>query len=98
MKQIILSADGCRSIYRVPDAVADDLKSYIDEFLEWMYDGPGKEKYFDGHGFRYDETAFIDYLNSRRLGPKSELTEKLDGVFQIEDVPERYRGLPNFNF
>ena len=98
MKRIILSADSCLSVYSVPDFVADDLRSYIDDFYRWIYDGQGKEKYFNGKGWVYNETAFIDYLNDRLTGPRSSLVERLSDVYQTEDVPAEYAGLPDYNF
>ena len=40
MKNIILSADGDRMVYSVPDAVADNLEKYCMEFIDWLEASP----------------------------------------------------------
>ena len=38
MKNIIISADGDRKVYSVPDVVANDLQKYCSEFCnEWIW-------------------------------------------------------------
>lgn len=36
MKRIVLSADGDRMVYLVPDEVAEQLERYCDRFWTWM--------------------------------------------------------------
>ena len=50
MKNVILSADGSSKVYSVPDAVADDLEHYCQDFCHWLYESPDAEKYHDGVG------------------------------------------------
>ena len=46
MKRVILSADGDSVVYSVPDAVADHLEKYCEQFCSgWLWDRPQAEKY-----------------------------------------------------
>jgi len=99
MKHIILSADGDSTVYSVPDPVAEDLRKYLDIFFDWLYDGPGKDRYFDGWGFRFDERAFIEYLNTELFPDEVSAEVENIGFINFESqVPPEYRGLPSFNF
>lgn len=41
MKNIVISADGDRKVYSVPDVVANDLQKYCNEFCnEWIWNSP----------------------------------------------------------
>ncbi len=99
MKYVILSADSEKTLYSVPDAVADDLRRYLDQFFDWLYYGPGKKRYWNGRCFCYNEADFIEYLN-RKVFPDEESVaiENLGWIESEEDLPERYRNLPDFNF
>ncbi len=45
MKRIVLSADGDRMVYLVPDEVAEQLERYCDRFWTWMQQSPHAVKY-----------------------------------------------------
>ena len=46
MKNIVISADGDRKVYSVPDVVANDLQKYCSEFCnEWIWSSPYAKKY-----------------------------------------------------
>lgn len=61
MKEVILSADGDRIVYLVPDAVAENLDEYCLEFCsDWLRKSPDAERYRVGAGVSYTEADFID--------------------------------------
>ena len=69
MKEVILSADGEAKLYRVPDAVAENLDTYCMEFCtDWLWKSPHAERYRMKYGnttvVSYTEEDFIDYLNA----------------------------------
>ena len=102
MKNILLSADSEISVYRVPDCVADDPDEYCVKFFKWLKESPDAQRYritVGGvAGVQYDETDFIGYLNKHVCNEQSALVETLTGVYDESDVPEKYRGLPYYNF
>ena len=102
MKNILLSADGEISVYRVPDYAADELDEYCETFFRWMKESPDAQRYrFNVNGVacvQYDETDFIRYLNEYVCNERSEIIETLAGVYDEKSVPEKYRGLPYYNF
>ena len=54
MKEEILSADGDRVVYLVPDAVADNLDEYCLELCsDWLRNSPDAEGYRIGAGVCY---------------------------------------------
>ena len=55
MKNVVLSADGDRMVYSVPDSVADRLDEYCLAFTEWLYASPHARKYRIGGGLCYNE-------------------------------------------
>ncbi len=64
MKNVILSADGDRVVYSVPDDVADNLDRYCNQFCnEWLHTSPNAKKYRVEDVVCYNEADFIDYLN-----------------------------------
>ena len=99
MKHIILSADGSSKVYSVPDAVAEDLEHYCLEFSDWLYESPEAEKYRDGEGVCYDESDFIEYLNTR-VFPDAPCVFVTDLGFLRWNrlIPLKYRRCPRFNF
>ena len=101
MKNIIISADGDRMVYSVPNVVADNLSQYCIEFCDkWLRTSPHAEKYRIDGGLCYNEQDFIEYLN-RFIFPeeKSIFIENL-GPMGIDElpVPTRYKDCPLFNF
>ena len=60
MKPVVLSADGDRMVYQVPDEVADHLEQYCLEFCtQWLATSPHADQYRIGGGFCYHEGDFI---------------------------------------
>ena len=103
MKNILLSADGEISVFRVPDQIADNLEKYCLEFsCHWLHESPDAAMYRvkrgDGIVVCYNEKDFIAYLNQYVCMEPSALVTTLANVFRVEDVPEEYCGLPYFNF
>ena len=103
MKQVLLSADGEISVYCVPDAVADDLETYCLEFsCHWLHESPDAARYRVKRGSAvvvcYTEKDFIEYLNRYICTDPSSLVTTLHNVYFKEELPEKYRGLPYFNF
>lgn len=100
MKNVVLSADGERKVYSVPDAVAEDLPGYCCEFcLRWLRTSPHAEKYRTEEGFCYDESSFIEYLNEWVFPEEpSVLVENLGWLDFNEPLPAPYTDCPDFNF
>ena len=99
MKNVILSADGSSKVYSVPDAVADDLEHYCQDFSNWLYESPDAAKYHDGAGVCYDEADFIEYLNTW-VFPEQPCVFVADlGVIRWNWLtPFKYRRCPRFKF
>ena len=103
MKKVLLSADREISVCSVSDQVADHLEKYCLEFCcDWLYQSPDASKYRvqmgDTVGVCYDEKDFIDYLNQYICEEQSTLIATLTNVYDEENLPEEYIGLPYFNF
>ncbi len=103
MKKILLSADSEISVFCVPDEIADNLEKYCLEFCcNWLHKSPAAAKYRvkmgNMIGVNYSEKDFIDYLNQYICDEKSILICTLTGVFEKDDIPKEYSGLPYFNF
>lgn len=104
MKNILLSADGEISVYSVPDEIADNLREHCIRFCdEWLRKSPEAKRYCmrmpNGKMcLCYDESDFIDYLNNFVCDTPSILVEKLEDVYELEEVPRKYKDLPYFNF
>ena len=103
MKNVLLSADCEISVFSVPDEVADNLEEYCSEFCcHWLHESPDATKYRVKMGSMigvcYGEKDFIEYLNQYVCSEQSALVETLTGVYDETNVPEKYIGLPYFNF
>ena len=103
MKNVLLSHDFPISVYSVPDEVADHLEEYCNEFaFRWLWTSPHAAKYHvkigDTVGVCFDDKDFIDYLNQYVCQEPSVLLETFSGVYMPDEVPEKYRGLPWYNF
>lgn len=103
MKTILLSADCEISVFSVPDAVADNLEEYCSEFCcHWLHESPDAANYRikmgNMIGVCYGEKDFIEYLNQYVCSERSTLVETLTSVYDETSVPEKYIGLPYFNF
>ena len=100
MKQVILSANGPKTVYAVPAEVAENLRKYCIEFADhWLRNSQDAEKYRVNGVFCFDERDFIEYLN-KYLFPaeKSFVVCPLGWIENKNDIPEKYRDLPRFNF
>ena len=99
MKNVVLSADGDRMVYSVPDSVADRLDEYCLAFTEWLYASPHARKYRIGGGLCYNEADFISYLN-RWIFPEqpSQLVRNLGWIDFGQPLPEPWQDCPQFNF
>ena len=101
MKNVIISADGDRMVYSVPDIVADNLDEYCIEFCDkWLRTSPHAKKYRVNGVLCYNERDFIEYLNRFRFsGAQSVWIENLGPTGMDElPVPERYKDCPVFHF
>ena len=100
MKNVLLSADGCLSVYAVPNIVADDLEKYCLEFCsEWLWKSPHAESYRVDGVACYTEEDFIKYLNKWVFpDTPSGLIAELKGIYNPADVPQRYKNCAWFNF
>ena len=100
MKNVVISADGDRKVYSVPDVVAEDLHAYCMEFCtKWLRTSLHAEKYRMGGGFCYNEDDFIDYLNTWVFpDQKSTLVANLGWIDFQENLPQPYTDCPQFNF
>jgi len=103
MEHLILSADGLLSVYLVPEKVINNLEKYCNEFWDWMQKSPYADKYRvdigDSIGLSYNEHDFVEYLNEWVFPDKpSQLVEKLDGVYERNNIPIKYKHCKWFNF
>lgn len=100
MKNVVISADGERKVYSVPDDVADNLEKYCMEFCDdWIWNSPQAKKYRIGEGVCYNEDDFIEYLNTYIfLDEKSVLVENLGWIDFDSELPDQYSKCPIFNF
>ena len=99
MKNIVLSADGERKVYSVPEAVADCLYEYCLDFEKWIQSSPNAKKYRTRRGYGFDEDDFIEYLNTWIFPEqKSVLVENLGWIDFESELPKPYTGCPQFNF
>lgn len=100
MKTVVLSADGERKVYAVPDVVADNLSAYCMEFCtKWLVSSPYAKKYRVRGGVCFNEDDFIEYLNAHVFpDQKSTLVKNLGWVDFDAKLPEPYCDYPAFNF
>jgi len=100
MKKVLLSADGDSIVYLVPDAVADNLEDYCLEFCSnWLRYSSDAEKFRKDGVLCYTERDFIDYLNAYVLPDcEPKMVENLGWTDLGDNLPERYKDYPYFNF
>ena len=99
MKNIVISADGDRKVYSVPDAVADNLTRYCGDFIKWLRNSPNSKKYRIGGALCYNEEDFIQYLNTWIFpNQKATLVKNLGWIAFDSKLPEPYVNCPTFNF
>lgn len=98
MKNVVLSADGERSVYLVPDEAADNLEELASgPFYGWLENDPRAEKYRTEQGYCFDETAFIEYLAQRFPDTPARFVEA-PGIDFGAPLPGEYKSCPAFNF
>lgn len=100
MKPVIISADGERKVYAVPDVVADHLEDYCQEFCcVWLVSSPDAKRYRKHGALVYNEEDFIQYLNQYRFpDTPSTLVENLGWIDFQTPLPKKYQNCPSFNF
>ena len=103
MKEVVLSADGDLSLYLVPADVADNLATVANEFASgYVWHGEKSGKFLklcgEQYGAVFDETDFIEYLNTVLYPDKPSKKLKTFKAADDEDVPEEYRKYPYYNF
>ena len=100
MKNVVISADGDRKVYSVPDVVADNLRAYCIEFCDdWLVNDSRAKKYRKGGMCCFDEETFIEYLNTWIFpNEKSVLVKNLGLVDFDSPLPAPYTDCPQFNF
>lgn len=100
MKKVVISADGDRKIYSVPDVVANNLSEYCIEFCDkWIRSSPQAKKYRIGGVVCYNEDDFIEYLNTYIFpDEKSVLVKNLGWIDFCSKLPAPYCDYPEFNF
>lgn len=100
MINVILSADSEKTVYLVPDVVADNLQEYCLKFCnDWIWNSPEAEEYRMDDGVSYDETDFIRYLN-RFVFPneQSVMVKKFSWLELKDGYPAEYENCPRYNF
>ena len=100
MKCVVLSADGDRKVYAVPDTVADNLSEYCMEFCtKWLVTSPSARKYRIHGGLCFNEADFVEYLNVHVFpDQQSSLVKNLGWIDFGQKLPEPYCDYPAFNF
>lgn len=100
MKNVVISADGDRKVYSVPDIVADNLSKYCIEFCtKWIRNSPHAKKYRIRGGVCYNEDDFIEYLNTYVFpNEKSVFVKNLGWIDFHTKLPAPYCDYPEFNF
>ena len=103
MKEVVLSADGDLSLYLVPADVANNLAAVANEFAScYVWHGEKSGKFLklcgEQYGAVFDETDFIEYLNTVLYPDKPSKKIKTFQSADDEEVPEEYRKYPYYNF
>ena len=84
MKNVVLSADGERSVYLVPDEAADNLEELASgHFYGWLENDPS--------------ACLIEYLAQRFPDTPARFVEAL-GIDFGAPLPGEYKSCPAFNF
>jgi hypothetical protein len=99
LKNVVLSADGDRTVYSVPNKVADNLEEYCMEFCNWLCTSTHAKKFRVEGGLCYNEADFIDYLNKWIFtNQQSKIIENLGWIDFECALPDKYKDCPQFNF
>ena len=99
MKRILLCADDAPTLFAVPDAAAEHLDDYCEEFIQWMQTSPDAERYREMHGdvvgLCFWETDFIRYLNEHVFPEQRSFAVQR---WIEEGLAEEYKDLPYYCF
>ena len=100
MKNVVISADGDRKVYSVPDVVADNLREYCIEFCgNWLMNSPNAKRYRKGGMCCFNEDDFIEYLNTWIFPDEKSVLVKNLGLIEFDSkLPAPYTDCPEFNF
>ena len=100
LKNVVISADGDRKVYSVPNVVADNLEEYCNEFCcVWLVNSPDAKMYRKKGCLMYNEEDFIDYINKYKFPNElSTFVENLGWIDFDSPLPEKYKDCPEFNF
>ena len=100
MKNVILSADGDRIVYSVPDEVSNNLNGYCLDFVKWLKTSlEGKNYYIKKYGiFAFDESDFIEWLNKYKFPDQPSFFVENLGNINLKNAPEHCKKYKNFNF
>ena len=100
MKNVVISADGDRKVYSVPDVVADNLSQYCIEFCsKWIWKSSEAKKYRRRGVVCYNEDDFIEYLNTYLFpDEKSVFIKNLGWIDFDTKLASPYCDYPEFNF
>ena len=102
MKHLILSADGDRMVYLVPDDVADHTGKYVRLFYSWMKVSRQakhlRRKMGAQIGYCFNEQDFVDWLNHHKFRDTPCVFVKNLGFINPLRFPDEYKDCPWFNF
>lgn len=100
MKYVVLSADGVRKVYAVPDVVADNLQKYCLEFsTKWLRTSPEAKKYRIGGGVCFNEEDFILWLNTWVFPREPSVpVANLGWIDFGKKLPQPWTNCPSYNF
>jgi len=99
MKPVRLCHDGPITVYMVPDSVANNLRTFCLDFVEWLQDSPDAAKYLSGRGLSYGAEDFIEYLNTYIFPEQpSYIASGTEPALDNSDLSKEYRSVPYFNF
>ena len=102
MKHLILSADGDRMVYLVPDDVSDHTDKYVRLFYNWMKESKQaknlRRKMGSGIGYCFNEQDFVDWLNHHKFRDTPCVFVENLGFINPRRFPDEYKNCPWFNF
>ena len=99
-ENILLSADGEISVWRVPKEVSDNLEEYCLDYLKWEMESedPRAKRIRSGEPY-FIESSFIEYLNKYVFpNNKSYFVEDTGiAIYEGKEI-DKYKGCSEFNF
>ena len=81
-------------------AAADDLQKYCFRFIDWVKKNPERFLVEKHMVFAFDETDFIEYINSRFFSTEPSVYVKALNLADVsyKDWPKEYEKMPWLNF